>query len=436
MAAPDSLDLTPSKQESSDSVAATESAASHSAGTPARAARERPRILRRMLALDDFEEAARRYLPRPIFGYVAGGAETNAALRANREVWDEIALVPRTLVDVSGRTQKTTLFDRVYDAPFGLAPMGGAAAAAYQGDLALACAAAAANVPMVLSGASLTTLERVREAGPTAWFQAYLPGETRPVMRLLERVERAGYDTLCLTVDVPASANRENNVRSGYHSPLRPTLRLAWDGILRPRWLFGMFFRTLLLHGMPHYENIGARVPLVSSTAQRDWGPRDRLTWKHVELMRRLWQGRLVLKGILDKEDARIARASGVDGVIVSNHGGRQLDGAVAPLRVLPAIAAAAGGMTVMMDGGIRRGTDVLKALALGAQFVFVGRPFLYAAAIAGEPGVRHAITLLKDEINRDMALLGFNTLAEMRRESLVPARGSGFLDAGAPPTA
>jgi L-lactate dehydrogenase (cytochrome) len=149
----------------------------------------------------------------------------------------------------------------------------------------------------------------------------------------------------------------------------------------------------------------------------------------HVELMRRLWKGRLVLKGVLDKEDARVARESGVDGVIVSNHGGRQLDGALAPLRALPAIAAAAGGMTVMMDSGIRRGTDVLKALGLGAQFVFVGRPFLYAAAIAGQPGVRHAITLLKDEIHHDMALLGINTLAEMRRELLVPARGSGFLD-------
>jgi len=394
-----------------------------------RAGLESPRVLRHMLALDDFEEVARRYLPRPIFGYVAGGVETNAALRANREVWDEVALVPRTLVDVSGRMQKTTLFGRTYDAPFGLAPMGGTAMAAYQGDLVLARAAAAANIPMILSGASLTTLERVRQAGPTAWFQAYLPGETRPITQLLERAARAGYDTLCLTVDVPVSANRENNVRSGYHSPLRPTLRLAWDGILRPRWLFGMFLRTLLLQGMPHYENIRARVPLLSSTAEREWGPRDRLTWKHVELMRRLWQGRLVLKGILDKEDARIARESGVDGVIVSNHGGRQLDGAVAPLRVLPAIAAAAGGMTVMVDSGIRRGTDVLKAFALGAQFVFVGRPFLYAAAIAGEPGVRHAIGLLKGEIHGDMALLGINTLAEMRRELLVSARGSEFLN-------
>ena len=389
-----------------------------------------PRVLRRILALDDFEDAARRYIPRPIFGYVTGGVETNASRRANRDVWDEIAFVPRTLVDSSGRAQQTTLFGHTYDAPFGIAPMGGTAMAAYQGDLVLARAAATANVPMVLSGASLSPLERVRAAGPTAWFQAYLPGETGPITELVERVARAGYDTLVLTVDVQVAANRENNVRSGFETPLRPTLRLAWDGIIRPRWLFGMFLRTLLLHGMPHFENMGPRVPLLSRTGERERGRRDKLSWKHLELMRRLWQGRLVVKGILDKDDARIARESGADGIIVSNHGGRQLDGAVAPLRVLPGIAAQAGGMSVMMDGGVRRGTDVLKAFALGAHFVFVGRPFLYAAAIAGEPGVRHAIKLLRDEIDRDMALAGITALAEMRRRLLMPARGAGFLTA------
>jgi L-lactate dehydrogenase (cytochrome) len=375
-----------------------------------------------MLALDDFEDAARRILPRPIFGYASGGAETNASLRANRAVWDEIAFVPKTLVDTTARTQKTTLFGHTYDAPFGIAPMGGTAMAAYQGDLVLARAAAEANIPMIVSGASLTPLEQVRQAGPTAWFQAYLPGEDGPITQLVERVARAGYDTLVLTVDVQVTANRENNVRNGFHTPFRPSLRLAWDGIIRPRWLFGMFLRTLLLHGMPHFENMGRRIPLISRTAEREPGRRDKLSWRHLELMRRLWKGRLVVKGILDKDDARIARESGVDGIIVSNHGGRQLDGAVSPLRVLPEIAAQAGEMIVMMDSGVRRGTDVLKALALGARFVFVGRPFLYAAAIAGEPGVDHAIKLLRDELDRDMALLGINALTEMRQEFLTSA--------------
>jgi len=382
-----------------------------------------PRSLRKVLALEDFEEPARRYIPRPIFGYVSGGAETNSSLRANRAAFDDLAFVPRVLVNVRGRTQKTTLFGRAYDAPFGLAPMGGTSMAAYEGDLVLARAAATANVPMILSGASLTPLERVRKEGPTTWFQAYLPGETDTITALVERVARAGYDTLVLTVDVPVAANRENNVRSGYHTPLRPTLRLAWDGITRPRWLCGMFARTLLLHGMPHFENWGPRVPLLSRKGERQRGLRDQLSWPHLELMRRLWKGRLVVKGILGKDDAKIARECGADGIIVSNHGGRQLDGAVAPLRVLPGIVSQAGGMTVMMDSGIRRGTDVLKALALGARFVFVGRPLLYAAAIGGAPGVRHAIRLLRDEIDRDMALLGIATLAEMGPERLMDAR-------------
>ncbi|MCW5604232.1 MAG: alpha-hydroxy-acid oxidizing protein [Burkholderiales bacterium] len=382
-----------------------------------------PRVLQEMLALEDFEGVARRRIPRPIFGYVSGGVETNASLRGNRAAFDDLAFVPRALVDTADRTQKTTLFGRDYDLPFGISPMGGTAMAAYQGDLVLAHAAAKANIPMILSGAALTPLERVREEGPTAWFQAYLPGENDTITRLIDRVARAGYDTLVLTVDVQVAANRENNVRSGFHTPLRPTLRLAWDGIIRPRWLLGMLARTLVLHGMPHFENMGPRVPLISRTGERGRGRLDRLSWPHVELMRRLWKGRLVIKGILDREDARIARESGVDGIIVSNHGGRQLDGAVAPLRVLPGIAAEAGGMTVMMDSGVRRGTDVLKALALGAHFVFVGRPFLYAAAVGGEPGVRHAIRLLREEIDRNMAMLGISSPAQMKRELLMDAR-------------
>jgi L-lactate dehydrogenase (cytochrome) len=382
-----------------------------------------PRRLRMILALDDFEAPARRYLPRPMYGYVSGGAETNASLRANRAAFDDFSFVPRVLVDVSGRSTKTTLFGREYDAPFGVAPMGGSSMAAYQGDIVLARSAAAANIPMIMSGASLTRLEDVRAAGRTCWFQAYLPGDDAAIRTMVERVARAGFDTLVLTVDVPVGANRENNVRSGFNRPLRPTLRLAWDSALRPRWLCGMFLRTLITHGMPHFENTGTRAPLITSTAERYTGPRDKLSWPHVALMRKIWKGRLVLKGVLDPQDARTARESGVDGVIVSNHGGRQLDGSLAPLHALPAVAEAARGMTVMMDSGIRRGTDLLKALALGAQFVFVGRPFLYAAAIGGDAGVRHAVKLLREEVDRDMALLGITGLSQMTPAMLKGAR-------------
>jgi L-lactate dehydrogenase (cytochrome) len=197
-------------------------------------------------------------------------------------------------------------------------------------------------------------------------------------------------------------------MRTGYTSPLRPSLRLAYDGITHPRWLFGTALRTLMREGMPHFENYGPTrgAPVFSSTATIDT-VRDALCWKDLEEIRAQWKGKLVIKGVLAKEDARIARESGADAIVVSNHGGRQLDGVIASLHVLPELAAEAGNMTVLFDSGVRRGTDVIKALALGAHFVFVGRPFLYAAAIAGKAGVGHAIDLLRKEVERDLAMLG-----------------------------
>jgi L-lactate dehydrogenase (cytochrome) len=392
-------------------------------GVAARPTAGTPRALKHVLCLDDLEEPARRMLPRPIYGFISGGVETNASREGNRAAFGELAFLPRVLVNTRARQQKTTLLGRTYDLPFGFPPMGGTSLAAYRGDSVLAEVAAELNTVMIQSGASLTPMERVREIGSTAWFQAYLPGEKDIIVPLVERAQRAGFDTLVLTVDVQVPSNRENNVRTGYNSPLRPTPRLAWDCLLRPRWLFGAFGRTVLEQGMPHLENMGfERIPVMGNL-ERPRLARDGLSWEHVELMRKMWKGKLVLKGVLAPQDVRIARESGVDGILVSNHGGRQLDYSVAPLRALPGAVAEAGNMAIMVDGGIRRGTDVLKALALGAHYVFVGRPFLYAASIAGAAGVHHAASLLRDEISRDMAMLGITSLAEMRRELLVPAR-------------
>jgi L-lactate dehydrogenase (cytochrome) len=380
------------------------------------------RRLRRLLSLEDFEAAARRHLPRPIFGYVCGAAEDNRSLKENRACFDDYALRPRVLVDVSGRTQRAELFGTTWSSPFGIAPMGLSALSAYRGDIVQARAAQQAGIPMILSGSSLIRMEEVIAAAPDAWFQAYLPGRADRIDALLDRVATAGFRTLVVTVDIPVSGNRENNVRAGFSTPLRPSLRLALDGLLRPRWLLGTFARTLLRHGMPHFENSFAErgAPILSATVLRDFSGREHLGWEQLAQVRRRWRGRLVVKGILDPRDARLARDHGADGVIVSNHAGRQLDGAVAPLRALPEIVAAVADLPVMMDSGIRRGTDVLKALALGARFVFVGRPFNYAASIAGEAGVAHAIGLLRDEIDRDMAMLGINSLAELSAQFLV----------------
>ncbi|MBK9607002.1 MAG: alpha-hydroxy-acid oxidizing protein [Betaproteobacteria bacterium] len=384
------------------------------------------RRLRRILCLDDFEIAAKKHLPRPVFGYVAGAAETNWTLHDNRRAFDEFGFVPRVLIDVSKRSQQTSLFGRTYAAPFGIAPIGISALYAYRGDIVLARAAAAANIPMILSSSSLIRMEDVKNEGQTEWFQAYLPGDIPRITALVERVKRTGFEILVITVDSQVAGNRENNVRAGFSTPLRPTARLAWDGVSHPRWLLGTFLRTLLKHGMPHFENNDATQgpPIMSPNVLRDYSDRGHLNWRHFELIRELWKGTLVIKGILDVEDARIARNAGAEGIIVSNHGGRQLDGAVSALRVLPDIVAACPDIPVMMDGGVRRGTDVFKALALGAKFVFAGRPFGYAAAIGGEAGVRHAIRLLSDEIHRDLALLGIASLSELTPQRLVRLAG------------
>jgi L-lactate dehydrogenase (cytochrome) len=375
-----------------------------------------PRAMQRYLSLADFETTARKRLPKMLYGFVSGGVETDAALRDNRRAFDEYGLVPRVLNDVSGRQQTTTLFGKTYAAPFGIPPFGSAALMAYRGDVVLARAAAAMNVPMILSAASLISLEDVHRAYPNAWYQAYLAGDASRIEPLVDRVAAAGYDTFVVTADVPVSANRENNIRNGFSVPLVMSRKIALDVMRHPRWLVGTWLRTIKNHGMPHFENMDATrgPPVLSRNLMRNLGLRDQLAWKHVELIRKRWKGKLVVKGVLARADARIARESGVDGVMVSNHGGRQLDGAVSPLRTLAEIAADAKGMTVILDGGVRRGTDVLKALALGAQFVFVGRPMLYAAVTAGEDGVQRAIALLKEEVHRDMALAGLRTISEI----------------------
>jgi L-lactate dehydrogenase (cytochrome) len=375
-----------------------------------------PRKLRRYLCLDDFEATARRILPKFLYGYISGGAETDAAVRDNRRAFEEYGFVPRVLNDVSLRNQTTTLFGKSYASPFGIPPMGSSALCAYRGDIVYARAAAALNVPMILSAASLIKLEDVIKENPAAWYQAYLAGVPERIEPLVDRVAAAGFDTFVVTADVPVPPNRENNIRNGFQTPIKITPRVAWDTLTHPHWMFGTFARTVINHGMPHFENMDAAQgpPVLSKNLMRNIGARDQLAWKHVELIRKRWKGKLVVKGLVSPQDARIARESGVDGVLISNHGGRQLDYTLAGLRTLPEIAAEANGMTIMVDGGIRRGTDVIKALALGAHFVFVGRPFLYAAVAGGQGAVERAISLLHEEIGRDLALLGIRSLAEI----------------------
>jgi L-lactate dehydrogenase (cytochrome) len=379
------------------------------------------RRLRRIFALEDLEEAARRLLPRPIFGYVAGAAETNATLADNRRVFDEIQFLPRMLVDVTSRSLECEVMGQRHAMPFGIAPMGVSSLTGYRGDISLARAAARAGIPMIISAASLIRLEEIAAAAPGVWYQAYLSGDQAQALAMVDRVAQAGIDTFVVTADSAVVPSRENNLRTGYRTPIRPDGALLWNGITHPAWSLGTFLRTFLQHGTPHFENAGPGrgAPLLSRQAVRDFSGRESLNWDVVHAIRARWRGRLVIKGLLHPGDVALARAAGADGVILSNHGGRQLDGAISPMRALPAALRQAGDMDIMIDSGFRRGTDVLKALGLGARFVFVGRPFNYASVLAGEAGVDHAIGLLRAQLRADLGMLGLLNLGEMNSDLL-----------------
>ena len=230
-----------------------------------------------------------------------------------------------------------------------------------------------------------------------------------------------------MTADTPVLGNREHNTRSGFSMPIRVTPKVAWQSVTHPRWLLGVVARTFFLHGAPHFENMEAErgPPMMSQNSLRNTTARDKLSWRNLEAIRRRWTGHLVVKGLVTPADVAVAGGCGADGVILSTHGGRQLDHTIAPLDVLPEVAASKGDLKIIIDSGIRRGTDVLKALALGADFVLLGRPFIFAAAVGGVPGTLHAIRILKEEINRDMALLGVTHVKDLSPDFLrrVPRR-------------
>jgi (S)-mandelate dehydrogenase len=376
-----------------------------SSGNPARA-----------LNIAHLREIARRRVPGFAFEYVEGGAEDEATLRGNREALERLRLIPQTLIDTSARHQRVTLLGRPANAPLIIAPTGLNGMLHPQGDLALARAAARLGIPFTLSTLSTTRLEDVAtRAGGRLWLQLYVFKERAMARDIIQRAGAAGYEALVFTTDANVFGNREWDRRS-YRAPGRPTARTALDMLRHPRWLW----RTFVSPGMPRFRNLegylppsatralgGATVipPLFEATIQ--W---DDITW-----IRQLWRGRLLIKGVLNVADAERAAALGCDGIVLSNHGGRQLDSCVAPIEVLPEIRRALGQrLTLLIDSGFRRGTDVVKALALGAQAVMIGRATLYGLAADGEPGVDRALAMLTTEIDRVLGQLGCNAITEL----------------------
>lgn len=373
--------------------------------------------------IEDLRQLAQRRLPRVAWDYLERGAEDDVTMAANRAAFERIHFEPRTLVDVSARTLRHTLFGKNYTAPFGIAPTGAAGLYSFEADIALARAAAQAGVPFVLSTASFVAMERVaREAEGSKWFQLYMSKDREAAERLVRRAFDAGYEALVVTTDVPVGANREYNLRNGFSIPFRINARNVVDGLLHPRWLTQVFLRTLLTSGVPRFQNVDSNVGgrIIAKDLSAFRARRDALDWSDMAWLRTIWPRKLLIKGVLVADDARLALQHGADGVVVSNHGGRQLDGARAAIDALPAIVEAVGGrMPVLFDSGVRRGADIVKALALGADFVFAGRATLYGAAAGGEAGVARALELLCSETDRVMALIGCNTVAELGRKYL-----------------
>jgi len=367
----------------------------------------------RFLSLHDFETAARARLPRGLYGFVAGGSADGWSAANNRGAFDRWALVPRTLCAGPSRRQDVTLFGQEFSSPCGIAPLGVSALFCFDADVAMARAAAAARVPFILSGASLTPMERVFDAWPQAWFQAYVNADRERTARLLARLQGTGCKVLVLTVDSPVPPSREQSMRDGFSIPVQPGLRLVGDALLHPRWLLATAARTFFAQGIPRMENQDAG-PLNRVTEAPAGPPPAPLAWDDFPFIRGRWPGALVVKGVVSPEDAVRYRALGADGLLVSNHGCRQLDGTIAPLNALPAVRASVSGLPVLLDGGIRRGTDVAKALALGAACTFAGRPMLFAATAAGQAGVARALAILRAEIDRSQALLGARTLGAL----------------------
>jgi (S)-mandelate dehydrogenase len=379
----------------------------------------RSRDIARALNIADLREIARCRVPGFVFEYVEGGAEDEVTLRGNRQAFERLLFVPPTLIATAGRQQRTSLLGRPADAPLIIAPTGLNGLMYPDGDLTLARAAARFGVPYTLSTVSTTRLEDLaRRAGGRLWMQLYVLKDRAIGRDIMQRAGASGYEALVFTSDANVFGNREWDQRS-FRRPGHPTPRALLDTLRHPRWLSDLLVR----HGMPRFRNLeaflppGAATPMGASTVIPQLFDAT-ICWDDISWIREFWHGKLIIKGVLTVADAERAAALGVDGIVLSNHGGRQLDSCVAPIEVLPEIVAAvATRLAVIIDSGFRRGTDVVKALALGAHAVMVGRATLYGLIAGGEPGVDRALTILRSEIDRVLGQLGCNSIADLRPE-------------------
>ncbi len=370
----------------------------------------------------DLREVARRRLPRGVWEYLERGVEDETGMARNREAFERLTFHPRVLRNVDSIDLRTTILGKESALPFAIGPTGAAGMMWYRGDLALANAAARAGIPFCISSASTLDVEEFAEIEGTRWFQLYMWQDRELSYDVVRRAHDVGCEALFVTLDLPVPPNREYLWRNGFGMPFQLNRRNLPDLLAHPRWLAGVVGRYMLNGGLPQQANLpkGLKHSVARGAKPGALFKQDNLDWDGVKKLRELWPGTFVLKGVLHPEDARMALDMGADAVVVSNHGARALDHSVAAIDALPSIVEAVGGkMCVLLDSGIRRGSDVVKALALGADGALVGRATLYGMAAAGEPGVTRAIDLLGSEISRTMAMLGLTSVADIDGRAL-----------------
>ena len=381
-------------------------------------------------SIEDLRLAAQRRLPRALYDFFDGGAEDEVTLRANRQAFQDLRFRPQVLRNVSVIDTQREVFGRSIAMPMATAPTG-ALGYGYPGaDVAIAKAAVAAGIPYILSSTATASMERIAKAVQgRLWFQPYTLKDKDFFFGLIRRALAADYEALVITVDLPVGGNRERDRRNHFSVPFKFTGHNLWDFASKPAW-----WSRIARHGMPVMENLlGLAAHQTSASALASSVGRNHDTgfdWAALQQVRDLWPRPLVLKGILHPADAERACAMGCDALVVSNHGGRQLDGAVASLHALPAVLRAVRGrIPVWVDGGVRRGQDVVKALALGAHGVLIGRAMVYGATATGEAGAQRALAILKDELIRTMSLCGTSSLSDIRAELLMPLPEGGMTD-------
>ncbi|MFE2179253.1 alpha-hydroxy acid oxidase [Streptomyces sp. NPDC059455] len=380
---------------------------------------------------ETWRAGAKARLPRFAFDFADGGADAEVTLRRNRTAFDDLSLIPRVLRATENTSTELELFGHHLSVPVLAAPTGDSRILGPQAELAQAQGASAAGTVSILSGVASMPPERVAATvSEPQWAQLFLYRDREVTLRAVDRIKELGFSVLVLTVDGPVKGNRERDIRNGFRLPLKPTARMVLDNVRHWKWMWDYFTTDPKAGAEP---GIGGRLgTLLTNRRQQALSVpavfNVNQSWEDLEWLRGIWDGPLLLKGVMCVQDADLALEAGCDGVIVSNHGGRELDSVPASIEVLPEIAAAVGGRApILLDGGIRRGTDVVKALSLGATACLVGRPWLYALAVAGTDGVQRMLEQLRSEVLTAMQLVGVTKIDELGPEYVRRRAGTGL---------